>query len=335
MKTGRPVERTEAHWTKRPAIVAPAVFGAHNWHPMSFHPGTGLVYVPAIEFLYRYVPDPDFRFTPGRFNTAEDLTAVAALAEGFEELNLATCSPTRLLAWDPVAQRKVWEVKHATGVPGGVLSTAGGLVFQGSGTGVFAAYDARNGDRLWSSDVGIGIMAGPVTYTADGAQYVAVLAGIGGSQGGHLARFDYENDGRVLAWKLGGKAPMPPVKMRPAPRVEAPALDVDPETVVRGRRLYTEHCGRCHGIGAKASGLYPDLRHASRDSHARWNDIVLGGTRVAGGMASFADVISAEEAQTIHAYVIERARHEPGALERLAAWFAESPLCVPPSWLTD
>jgi len=334
-ETARPVERREASWTKSRAFVSPAVVGGHNWHPMSFSPKTGLVYIPAIENAYLYVPDPDFRFEPGRFNTAEDLGAIAAEVEGYEDMARAVCSPTRLLAWNPVEQKLAWEVRHDTGVPGGILSTAGNLVFQGNGTGFFSAYDARNGQSLWSSEVGIGIMAPPVTYEIGGEQYVAVLAGIGGSQGGHFTKFDYHNEGRVLAWKLGGAAPMPPVRKRAQAVVSAQPIDADPKTLAKGRALYSEHCMRCHGMGAKSSGLLPDLRHVAPQVHEQWDHIVLGGTRASAGMASFADILDPAESRDIHAYVISRALHEPSALERAAAWIAEQGACVPVEWVTD
>lgn len=96
-----------------------------------------------------------------------------------------------------------------------------------------------------------------------------------------------------------------------------------------------EHCMRCHGPAVKAASIHPDLRYASREVHARWDDIVLGGIRAGDGMASFADVIDAPTSRAIQAYVIDRAHHDPGALERLVGWFAESPLCLPTSWMVD
>jgi mono/diheme cytochrome c family protein len=68
--------------------------------------------------------------------------------------------------------------------------------------------------------------------------------------------------------------------------------------------------------------------------HERWNDIVLGGTRAAKGMASFADQLDSDGARAIHAYVISRATHEPGWLERFGSWFGEH-ACVPVSWVVD
>ena len=80
--------------------------------------------------------------------------------------------------------------------------------------------------------------------------------------------------------------------------------------------------------------MLPDLRHASRVVHDRWNDIVLGGIRAQGGMSSFADVLSQQESNEIHAYVIERALHDPSIFESGVAWFAEN-ACLPSHWLTD
>ena len=335
LESGRPVERPEASWSTHPAMVTPAVLGGHSWHPMSYDPETGLVYIPTIRETYSFRADPNFHLEPpGHFNTGEDFAGTMAAFEGLEDLQLAMCDPTRLLAWDPAHQHKVWEVRHSSGVPAGVLSTAGGLVFQGSGDGVFSAYDARSGETLWSSKVGIGIMAPPVTYRVNGVQYVAVLAGIGGSSGAHFTHFDYVNDGRLIAWKLGGRASLPPVEERPPAKVEAPQMKLSPDTVKRGRAAYAHYCMRCHGAGVKSSGLFPDLRYASRKTHAQWNEIVLGGIRAPRGMASFADVLDAKQARAIQAYVIERALHEPGVLEKAATWFAQH-ACLPSSWLAD
>ena len=101
------------------------------------------------------------------FNTGEDWAEVMQTLEGFEDA-MRFCSPTHITAWDPVAQRRAWRVEFATQVAGGLLATAGDLVFGGNGTGIFSAYDARDGRKLWESKVGIGIIAAPVTYRVDG-----------------------------------------------------------------------------------------------------------------------------------------------------------------------
>jgi len=300
---------------------------------MSFSPQTGLVYIPSITSVYPFVADPDFHYTPGRTNTAESYPQLARSIEGFEDA-FRLCAPSHITAWDPVAQRQVWRVESQSLLPGGLLSTAGGLVFQGLSDGVFAAFDAKTGERVWEKQTGVGIMAPPMSYAIGGEQYVAVVAGIGGSLAIDARRHAVVNEGRVLAWKLDGKTPLPPVHPLPAGVVATPPLDATQEDVARGRDLYATHCLRCHGISAKSTGMIPDLRFASREVHASWDDIVLGGTRASQGMASFADQLTSEDARVIHAYIIERATHEPGWTERLASWFGEN-ACVPVMWVVD
>jgi len=334
LDSGRPVEREEANWSKKDALISPAATGGHNWHPMSFHPGTGLVYIPAVESAYSYMPNSTFRFRPGLWNTGEDFTRLHETLEDYGDARYLPCGLTRLIAWDPVREKKAWEVLHDSGVPGGTLATAGDLVFQGIGQGRLAAFDATSGKLLWTSEIGIDVMAPPVSYRVDGQQYIAVLAGVGGSHGNHQSEFDHDNAGRLLSYKLGGKATMPPVTLRPKRKVSRPRLDVPPEMIERGRRVYADTCFTCHGMGLHASGLYPDLRTASAETHEQWDAIVLGGIRTQKGMPSFADVVSAEDARAVQAYVLDRAWHEPGVLEKMLGVFVDN-ACVPVSWMTD
>ncbi|MCP4004266.1 MAG: PQQ-dependent dehydrogenase, methanol/ethanol family [bacterium] len=333
-KTGRPVEREEANWEEERKFISPAVFGAHSWHPMSFSPDTGLVYIPAIEMPYIFDPDPNFQFVHRAMNTAENYSALQADFQNFQLKIPNPCGATRLLAWDPVEQKLEWEVRHESLIPGGVLSTAGGLIFQGGGGGVFSAYDAETGARLWSSEVGIGIMAAPVTYSVRGEQYVAVLAGVGGAMGLNAEGHSYENEGRLIVWKLGGNETMPDVRAKPEGRVTVKRIEVSREVVARGAEAYARHCLRCHGIGARSMGLLPDLRFSKSEVHEQWTAIVLGGTRGAHGMASFADLVSEEQAREIQAFVISRAHHEPGVIENLAEFFSTR-VCMPVSLITD
>jgi len=331
--TGRPVERAEAHWSSAPATVTPGPAGGHNWHPMTYSPRTGLVYIPSLSNAYVYAPDPDFHFLPGSWNTAEDLGLVTEQIANWKDA-IPFCSPSHVTAWDPVRQRRVFRIDHAHSTPGGLLSTASDLLFQGTGAGDLSAYDARTGERVWTVDVGIGVMAPPVTYTVDGEQYVAVLAGMGGSHGGHFTTLPVENDGRLLAFKLDGRASMPPVRPRPEQRVWVPPTDAGPEVLAHGRDLYARHCLFCHGLGAESSGLSPDLRFARPEVHEQWNDIVLGGQRQAAGMASFADRLDADDAQAIRAWVIARAHRRPSLAERLVRSVGRY-VCMPASWIAD
>jgi len=330
LDTGRPVETGRATWAGGRAVVVPGPPGAHNWHPMAFSPQTGLVYIPTLDNAWPYIPKRDFRYVRGAFNTGEDYPALARWVRYF----VPFCSPSHLTAWDPVRQRLVWRVAHDHPVNGGVLATAGGLVFQGNGSGVFAAYAADSGEKLWESRVGIGVMAPPVSYAVGGEQYVAVMAGIGGTPALNHASIGYQNDGRLLAYKLDGGAPLPPVVAREPGRVDAPPLSADAETLARGQERYSTLCARCHGFEARGTGFLPDLRHSARDVHAAWDAIVRGGALESRGMASFADLLDAEAARAIHAYVVAQARKQPTLVERVFDWAREN-LCVPTSWVAD
>jgi len=333
MKTGRPVERAEADWSQERAYVSPPPPGGHNWHPMTFSPRTGLVYIPTFSGVHPFTPNPSYAFKPGHWNTAENL---GAIAEALEEFAFAIefCDPSHITAWDPIAARQVWRVNSTSGVPAGLLSTASDLLFQGRADGRFLAFDARTGEQLWSTSTQVGVMAPPISYQVAGEQFVAVLAGLGGSHGGHYLKLENGNDGRILAYKLGGKENVPPAEPPRSTQVHRPELDLTPAKIDRGRELYHEQCFYCHGMGAVGSGLHPDLRFVSRAVHESWNDIVLGGTKQSKGMASYADRLDVADSEAIHAYVVQRAVKDPDPLAKLAHWAGQY-LCMPSSWMTD
>ncbi len=334
LASGRPVETGRGEWHEAQAMVIPGISGAHNWHPMAFSPETKLVYIPTQEQAYPFQSERSHRHRPGHMNTGEDFPAFARLFDGFER-SLRFCAPTALTAWDPVAQREVWQVTHRSEVNGGALATAGNLVFQGSGDGALVAYRATDGTKLWESKIGIAVMAPPVSYRVDGEQYIAVTVGMGGSAGLNMTEFDYRNAGHVIAWRLGGKVSLPVVEKRPPGVVQVEQASASPERIAEGQALYAQHCFRCHGMGTKSGGVLPDLRFSSEATHARWNDIVLGGVRADRGMASFADVLDADAAAAIQAYVIAQAHRQPTRLERAARWLYEQGVCLPASWLAD
>ncbi|MFT5443614.1 MAG: quinohemoprotein ethanol dehydrogenase [Myxococcota bacterium] len=336
LATGRPVQRDEANWNDETRVISPHPMGAHSWHPMSYDAAKGLVFLPTFELANAYAPDPDFVYRRGAYNNSgEDWAEMSRMSEVMAPMKNSICEPSRLVAWDVDAQAKKWEVIQDRVTAAGVLSTAGDLVFQGDVTGDLVAYDAETGKRLWSAPTGVSIMAAPVTYRVDGEQYVAVLAGLGGVVGLAFADLKTENKGQVFAFKLDGKAKFPAVLKRPAGSVAVEPIDTSRAALDRGRGLYGEHCIRCHGPGAISTGLMPDLRHASAKVHASWDDIVLGATRAKDGMASFADLLTAEESQAIHAWVVERATHDPTVVDHMVRWLADSPFCVRSRWITD
>ena len=149
---------------------------------MSFNPQTGLVYIPIHSS--NFICGHDARFKPQLVGTnlgVDFLGNVPANAKAAADA-LASAQG-RLIAWDPVAQKEVWRVERAGPANGGALTTAGGLVFQGTGMGEFTALDAATGAPLWSSQAQTGIMAAPISYEVGGKQYVAIMVGSGGSWG--------------------------------------------------------------------------------------------------------------------------------------------------------
>lgn len=325
-KTGRPVE-TKEQYREKEKLTLPSPFGGHNWHPMSFSPDTGLVYIPAVELPFIYKHDSNFQYNPRTLNLGIDpLPAVPRV--GMDQMLtlkiMRALAKGHLSAWDPVRQKEAWRVPHAGPGNGGVLSTAGNLVFQGTADGRLAAYAADTGKRLWEAPTQSGVIAPPVTYMVDGEQYVAVMAGWGGSfaqMGGAAASFaKYGPEGRLLAYKLGGTGELPPYNLPPRRLPEPPKLTASDDVVNQGNRLYHTHCHACHGAGAVSASTVADLRYMTAATHQAFTGIVLGGIYRDRGMVSFAGVLSAQDVEALHAYLIKRAHDELNEKESSSLW---------------
>lgn len=312
-ESGRPVENPDAHYANEARLIRPAPYGGHNWHPMAYNPQVGLVYIPALDIPFSFGQDNAFRYNPGEWNTGVDLAQTIpakdpdAMIAGLGEVK------GHLSAWDPVTQKEVWRVQHQMSWNGGVLTTAGNLVFQGRADGRFAAYAADTGQLLWEFPTQVGIIAAPVTYTVDGEQYVSVVAGWGGAfalaSGVPRHRDNVMTEGRILTFKLGGKAELPPPDVTFIEIPEPPAITGTPEQLAAGELHYHTYCSVCHGPGVVGSGGgTADLRYSTAEVHASWDAIVRGGAFVGKGMASFAHVLSEADSQAVQAYVVEQAR---------------------------
>lgn len=316
-ETGRPVLTGQGDYSDEPKLVFPAMPGGHNWQPMAYSPTTGLVYFPAIGMPMLYRAHEKFTYRSGTMNRGAD-GFLPPVPDDLKEYMNEPPEPTdlgeRLLAWDPVAQREAWSVPLESFMNGGALSTDGNLVFQGTAAGQFVAYNAETGQQLEAIDVGTGIMAGPMTYSVDGEQFVAVMAGYGGAllssyPRGSAAR-SYENYGRILAFELGGgPTPLPPERDLPTEIPAPPRLDASDEEVRNGQNLYAESCARCHGSVERDHGSgFPNLAFLARARHEAFEAIVLEGAMSYGGMASFADVLTEQEVQAIQAFIASRQR---------------------------
>jgi quinohemoprotein ethanol dehydrogenase len=254
----------------------------------------------------------EFEYQPEDFNVGIDLVATAPPDDPDELVAAIQSVKGHLAAWDPITQREVWRVQHSTSWNGGLLSTAGNLVFQGRSDGYFAAYRADTGDLVWEYPVHTGIIAPPVSYSVDGDQYIAVVAGWGGAfamaSGVPRHRNNVLEEGRILAFKLGATNELPEPRLTFVNLPTVPQLDVTEAQLAQGKADYQEYCSTCHGNGGVSSGVVPDLRYMDAETHASWDAIVLGGAYVANGMVSFAHALDEERSRGIHAYVIQRNR---------------------------
>ena len=298
-ETGKPIERTGSDYRAQPTDITPGILGGHNWQPMAYNPEAGLVYIPAQVFRDTFAHDSAWQFTAGAWNAG--VHGQFGRGKG-----------GYLLAWDPVKQEEVWRVPYFSPWNGGLLTTAGNLVFQGTGDGRFIAYEARSGKQFWESPTGTGVIAAPVTYLVDGVQYITIMAGWGGAYGLRSqpagAASHIENTGRVYTFALGGNALHPTFHaIQQQPYVPSTEVTVTPEEVQSGNLLFHQHCARCHGGEAVASGvIIPDLRFSSPEVHESFEHIVLEGLLEQNGMPSFQNRLSSEDIKHIRTYVISR-----------------------------
>jgi quinohemoprotein ethanol dehydrogenase len=304
--TGRPAIVEAARYRDAPWMGTPGGGGGHNWNPVAFSPKTGLLYLPAVEGSTFYNPTKEFKYVEGAPSLGIDLLTSVTPPHGAPP---PTVPPPKayLLAWNPVTQKAVW---RAGTRGGGVLATAGDLVFQGRNRdgllGQFVAFRADNGEQLWSYDTPDAIGAGPVTYSVDGEQYVAVTSGASVMSFGAKARVPHL--GSVMAFKLNGTAalgPEPPL----APPANPPAAVASDDVVLEGGKLYGSYCARCHGFDGVGANVIPDLRRSLMLTDSKsWHAIVIEGVRSERGMIGWSAFLSPEQAQLIRAYVGEKAR---------------------------
>lgn len=330
-KTGRPIENPAARVDKtgKPFIVSPGPLGAHNWHPMAYDAKQKLVFIPAQITSYPYIPAAGWKPSKIGFNVGMDTANNAMPADNAVREAAKKATKGVLIAWDPVAQKERWRVTLGGPWNGGVLATAGGLVFQGNAMGNFVAYDSGTGKNLWSFEAQTGVVAAPMTYSINGEQYVAVLAGWGGAwpiTAGVLSDMSgpVRNISRLLVFKLGGKGKLPAMPAADALPLDPPGLTAAADVVQGGAQLYGRYCTVCHGDAAvQASGrggIIPDLRYSGTLSSAEnWQMIVHDGALKDNGMVSFAPVMSKPEIDSIRQYVIARANEDKALMTKKVA----------------
>lgn len=319
-KTGRPIENPDARYEKTGKLYManPSALGAHNWHPMSYNPATGLVYIPALQIGGAYMPpaapNEQTRKSMG-FNTGGAM-ATADLPDDTNFVKMVKAATVgQLVAFDPKTGKAKWTIDQPAPWNGGTMTSAGNLVFQGDAMGKFNVYAADTGTLLASIDVQSGVLGGASTYMVDGEQYVAFMTSKGGAfplVSGYAgsATSAVPNIPRLIVLKLGGKVTLP--ALPPAePYVWNPPAQVGtPADLAAGQSNFQRYCLVCHGPGAVGNGVTPDLRKSGVIADAdTWKQVVVEGILKGNGMASFASVLKPEEAEQIRAYVISRAHY--------------------------
>jgi mono/diheme cytochrome c family protein len=281
---------------------------------MAFSPLTGLVYIPATEASMPFRSVANFKYGEQLFtNIGVDFSAGGGNAAHGAAPPTGPATPaikpaSFVLAWDPVKQTARW---RADGRGGGILATAGNLVIQGrtraGALGELVAFRADTGKKLWSYPTPNGITAAPATYSVNGEQFIAAASGASStSVSGSPTRVRHV--GRVVAFKLDGRATFPP-EAAPALPANPPMTIASKEEFSAGEQRYNAYCARCHGFGAASGNVIPDLRRSLLlTSKASWDEVVLGGALTERGMIGWSKFLKPREVDEIRAYVGEMAR---------------------------
>jgi quinohemoprotein ethanol dehydrogenase len=306
--TGRPHIPQGAMYETGPAYITPSPHGAHSWHAMSYNPTTGLVYIPTIHdaviFDDSHQNLQEWKDNPSKGGIAVSLSDPDTLPRPYAG---------SLQAWNPVTQKLQWIVPHRELWNAGTLTTAGGLVFEGTADGTFNAYHAKTGKLLWTFNAGLGISAPPITYKINGRQYIALLVGWGGAfagVGNKVLGWEYNRQmRRLLVFSLEGQATVPP---QPPPYFAKPVIDktfiVDEAKAALGSETYGM-CDGCHGGNVVAMGMAPDLRASVIPlSKEVFTNVVRNGLKADMGMPVFSE-LSDEQLEGLRHYIRKRA-HE-------------------------
>lgn len=299
--------------------IYPSAFGAHTWHAMSYNPNLGLAFIPTNHLGNTFKDEGK-----GKVDTTWRM-AKHKLGLGLTGWQLTKDPhPTRgsLQAWDPIKNKRVWQVNQTYAWGAGTLATAGNLVFQGLPTGKLHAYDARDGKVLWEFDAGLGISAPPITYKLDGRQYVSLLIGPGGalaSNFGGPGELGFEGHGwkygvhqrRLISFALDGAVDVP---KQPPPQLAKPIFDkdfkVDEKKAADGAGVFASNvCVGCHGGGAIAGMKAPDLRESPAvlsGSEDTFKSIVRDGALLGNGMPKY-PTLTDEELDSLRHYIRKQA----------------------------
>lgn len=301
-ENGRPIEVKGARSETEPWETIPSAYGAHNWHPMSYNPETGLVYIPAQGIPLVQSTDPAWELN--KYKPMSTMSGIGwNLGYLFNAIAPEATPFGHLLAWDPVGQREVWRAEYVSPWNGGTLTTAGNLVFQGTADGRFMAYNAATGEVLWQMPVGSGVVAAPATYEVDGVQYVSIAVGWGGVYGLTHRATDRVGPGRVYTFRIGGNAEMPTEILSDRTELVS-GVPYNPDDVASGLAIYVSNCIFCHGVpGVNNGGAIPNLGYSRPETIMAIDAWVLQGAAVHEGMPRFDGHLSEDDLTKLIAFI--------------------------------
>jgi quinohemoprotein ethanol dehydrogenase len=269
--------------------------------PVDGTPRRVLLHAPKDGFVYVLDRETGRRISARKLDAGAHTLAAQAFSPRTGLLYLPTSVPadasSALTAWDPVKQRSLWSIPNPGPNGGGVLATAGDVVLQGQMDGYVNGFDAASGRKVWSFYAATAVLGAPITFMAGSQQYVALLAGPPGGTPANLgaasAKFGWDSrlhPRRLLAFSLAGTASLPATPgPTPAKPLDGPEVAVEEAFAKEGAEKYTA-CAWCHGAGAIAAGMAPDLRASAVPLNAAaFSALVKAGVE-AKGMPKFAEL---------------------------------------------
>ncbi|OFC69629.1 PQQ-dependent dehydrogenase, methanol/ethanol family [Alteromonas confluentis] len=318
LKTGRPVETEFARYENINAEIAPNYDGGHNWHPMAYDPNRELVFIPGRNTLSMYGRDLNWKYNSQGFGTGAGWNLAIGQQDNKADRKDAAAPVKRgfLKAWNPKKGQAVWTVEQDEFWNGGLLATAGGVVFQGTADGRLTAYNSETGELVFSTETGIGILAPPITYQINGVQYVTVAAGWGGGFGMKNLFTNKLRSNAVLTFALQNES-NPSVnivneivakefnRFTPADSQVVPDLSwqVSRPLFEAGERLFDSHCAVCHVVDDSRGGIAPNLLSSLMTAEEPLSAIILHGALQSRGMPSFVNKLDKSDAQALSHYL--------------------------------
>lgn len=313
LKTGRPIENPGIRFEDgKDFELWPSYTGAHSAQPSAYDPGSGVLYIPLLErgatYNDRGIDLKHWKRPPGNVYSFGVNIGFGSKADDPDQ------NASYLAAFDALTGKTRWKVRTPRNFNGGLMATAGGLVFQGQNDGLFSSYDSKTGKRLWSIDAQAPVIGAPIAYKVGGREYVAVVAGMGSSASnvmsvsGFFDLPDYRDQARrLLIFALDGTAQLPPK----VPESKAPVdadYRPDPEREKAGATVYNTYCIGCHGLNGISGGGAPKLtRSAIPLSRKAFASVVHDGSLKANGMPQY-DILDDMQLESLRQFLRAQAR---------------------------